>query len=290
MNDLVQFLFSGLTVGAIYALAALGFTIIYNASGVINFAQGDFLMLGGMITVALIEVHVPPLLAVPLAVLATIIIAGLVYRFAVAPAGDADVLTLIIITIGASIFIQGIVQIVLGKNQHTLASFSGDKPLSFAGAMLLPQTLWVLGVGAIMVILVACFFRFTLLGKAMLAVSMDKMAAQMVGINTRMVLLLSFCLAGLLGAVAGIVATPITTTVYDIGLMLGMKGFVAASLGGLGSGVGAIVGGLIVGLLEALISGYVSSAYKDAVPFVLIVVILLVMPHGLFGAKASERV
>lgn len=290
MNDLVQFLFSGLTVGAIYALAALGFTIIYNASGVINFAQGDFLMLGGMITVALIEAHVPPLLAVPLAVLATIIIAGLVYRLAVAPAGDADVLTLIIITIGASIFIQGIVQIVLGKNQHTLASFSGDTPLSFAGATLLPQTLWVLGIGAIMVILVACFFRFTLLGKAMLAVSMDKMAAQMVGINARMVLLLSFCLAGLLGAVAGIVATPITTTVYDIGLMLGMKGFVAASLGGLGSGVGAIVGGLIVGLLEALISGYVSSAYKDAVPFVLIVVILLVMPHGLFGAKASERV
>jgi branched-chain amino acid transport system permease protein len=290
VNDLLQFLFSGLTVGAIYALAALGFTIIYNASGVINFAQGDFLMLGGMITVALIEAHVPPLLAVPLAVLATIIIAGLVYRLAVAPAGDADVLTLIIITIGASIFIQGIVQIVLGKNQHTLASFSGDAPLSFAGAMLLPQTLWVLGIGAIMVILVACFFRFTLLGKAMLAVSMDKMAAQMVGINTRMVLLLSFCLAGLLGAVAGIVATPITTTVYDIGLMLGMKGFVAASLGGLGSGVGAIVGGLIVGLLEALISGYVSSAYKDAVPFVLIVVILLVMPHGLFGAKASERV
>jgi branched-subunit amino acid ABC-type transport system permease component len=290
VNDLVQFLFSGLTVGAIYALAALGFTIIYNASGVINFAQGDFLMLGGMITVALIEAHVPPLLAAPLAVLATIIIAGLVYRFAVAPAGDADVLTLIIITIGASIFIQGIVQIVLGKNQHTLASFSGDTPLSFAGATLLPQTLWVLGIGAIMVILVACFFRFTLLGKAMLAVSMDKMAAQMVGINARMVLLLSFCLAGLLGAVAGIVATPITTTVYDIGLMLGMKGFVAASLGGLGSGVGAIVGGLIVGLLEALISGYVSSAYKDAVPFVLIVVILLVMPHGLFGAKASERV
>ena len=290
MNDLLQFLFSGLTVGAIYALAALGFTIIYNASGVINFAQGDFLMLGGMITVALIEAHVPPLLAVPLAVLATVIIAGLVYRLAVAPAGDADVLTLIIITIGASIFIQGIVQIVLGKNQHTLASFSGDTPLSFAGATLLPQTLWVLGIGAIMVILVACFFRFTLLGKAMLAVSMDKMAAQMVGINARMVLLLSFCLAGLLGAVAGIVATPITTTVYDIGLMLGMKGFVAASLGGLGSGVGAIVGGLIVGLLEALISGYVSSAYKDAVPFVLIVVILLVMPHGLFGAKASERV
>lgn len=290
MNDFLQFLFSGLTVGAIYALAALGFTIIYNSSGVINFAQGDFLMLGGMSTVALIHLNVPPLIAALIAVLATVLVATLIQRFAVAPAGDASVLTLIIITIGASIFIQGIVQILLGKNQHTLPSFSGDVAISIGGAKLLPQSLWVLGVAAVLVVLVGCFFRFTLLGKAMLAISMNKMAAQMVGINNRMVLLLSFGLAGMLGAVAGIVATPITTTVYDIGLMLGMKGFVAASLGGLGSGVGAIAGGLIVGLLEAMISGYVSSAYKDAVPFVMIVFLLLLMPHGLFGAKVSERV
>lgn len=290
MSDFMQFLFSGLTVGSIYALAALGFTIIYNASGVINFAQGEFLMLGGMITVALIEMNVPPMLAAPLAVLATVIIAGLMQRLAVAPAGDANVLTLIIITIGASIFLQGVVQIVIGKNQHTLPSFSGDTPLIFGGARLLPQSLWVIGVGAVMVTLVGCFFRFTLLGKAMLAVSMNKAAAQMVGINTRIVLLLSFCLAGLLGSVAGIVATPITTTVYDIGLMLGMKGFVAASLGGLGSGIGAVVGGLMVGILEAMIAGYVSSAYKDAVPFVMIIIILLLMPRGLFGAKVTERV
>jgi branched-chain amino acid transport system permease protein len=291
MSDFLQFLLSGLTTGAIYALAALGFTIIYNASGVINFAQGDFLMLGGMISAALLQqMQLPLAAAIPLAVLATVIIAGLLQRLAIAPAGEGSILTLIIITIGASIFMQGVVQIVLGKNQNTLPSFSGDTPIAIGGAMMLPQSLWILGVGAVLVLLVACFFRYTLLGKAMLAVSMNKMAAQMVGINTRIVLLLAFCLSGLLGAVAGIVAAPITTTQYDIGLMLGMKGFVAASLGGLGSGIGAVVGGLIVGLLEAFVAGYVSSAYKDAVPFVLIILILLLMPNGLFGAKVSERV
>jgi branched-chain amino acid transport system permease protein len=290
MSDFLQFFLSGLTTGSIYALAALGFTIIYNASGVINFAQGDFLMLGGMVTVALVQMQLPLALAIPLAVLATIIVAGLLQRLAIAPAGDGSVLTLIIITIGASIFIQGVVQIVLDKNQHSLPAFSGDTPIQIGGAMMLPQSLWILGIAALLVLLVACFFRFTLLGKAMLAVSMNRMAAQMVGINTKVVLLLAFCLSGLLGAVAGIAAAPITTTVYDIGLMLGMKGFVAASLGGLGSGIGAVVGGLIVGLLEAFVAGYVSSAYKDAVPFVMIILILLLMPHGLFGAKVSERV
>lgn len=290
MSDFMQFLLSGLTTGSIYALAALGFAIIYNASGVINFAQGDFLMLGGMVTVALTHMQVPVALAIPLSVVVTVVIAGLLQRLAIAPAGDSSILTLIIITIGASIFLQGVVQIVLGKNQHTLPSFSGDTPIKFGGAMLLPQSLWVIGVAALLVLMVACFFRFTLLGKAMLAVSMNRIAAQMVGINTKMVLLLAFCLSGLLGAVAGIVAAPITTTVYDIGLMLGMKGFVAASLGGLGSGIGAVIGGLIVGLLEAFVAGYVSSAYKDAVPFVMIILILLLMPHGLFGAKVSERV
>ncbi len=148
----------------------------------------------------------------------------------------------------------------------------------------------MLGIAALLVALVFAFFRFTLIGKAMLAVAANKLAAQAVGIPSTRILQLAFGLSALLGAIAGLVAAPITTTVYDLGLMLGMKGFVAATLGGLGSGVGAIVGGLIVGLLEALMAGYVSSAYKDAVPFVLIVVIMLVMPGGLFGAKTSERV
>ncbi len=290
MSEFLQFLFSGLTTGSIYAVSGLGLAIIYNASGVINFAQGDFLMIGGMATVALLAAGVPLPLAIVLAVLITVAVGACLQRFALAPAGDSDALALIIITIGASIFIQGIVLLLLDKNQHALASFSGDTPIAIGGASLLPQSLWVMGVGAVLVVLVAAFFRFTLLGKAIRATAANHMAAQLVGINTRFVLLVSFCLAALLGGLAGIVAAPITTTSYDLGLTLGMKGFVAATLGGLGSAFGAVAGGLLVGILEAMIAGYVSSAYKDAVPFVLIIVILLFRPQGLFGGRVIERV
>jgi branched-chain amino acid transport system permease protein len=290
MSDLAQFMFSGLTTGAVYALAALGFTLIYNASGVINFAQGDFLMLSAMVAAALLGRQVGYGTAIVAGVAVTVIVGLLLYRLAIQPAGDANVVSLIIITIGASTFIQGVVQVVLGKNQQVLPPLSGDATLRILGAYVLPQALWVLGTAAVLVAACAAFFRTTLIGKAMLAVAANKLAAQAVGIPTRRVLQLSFGMSALLGALAGVVAAPITTTVYDIGLMLGMKGFVAATLGGLGSGVGAVVGGLLVGVLEALVAGYVSSAYKDAVPFVLIIVILLVMPHGLFGAKPTERV
>lgn len=290
MADFFQFLFSGLTSGAVYALAALGFTLIYNASGVINFAQGDFLMISAMVTAALLAQHVPYGLALATGVLVTVLAGVLLYRLAIKPAGDADVVSLIIITIGASIFVQGVVQVLLGKNQQVLPPFSGDTPLRILGAYVLPQALWVLGVAAVLVAACAAFFRFSLFGKAMLAVAANKLAARAVGIPTGRILQVSFGLSALLGAVAGAVSAPITTTGYDIGLMLGMKGFVAATLGGLGSGLGAVAGGLLVGVLEALVAGYVSSAYKDAVPFVMIIVILLVMPHGLFGAKSTERV
>jgi branched-chain amino acid transport system permease protein len=290
MTDLAQFLFAGLTTGAVYALAALGFTLIYNASGVINFAQGDFLMLSAMVTVAMLKQQVSYPVAIVIGIAVTVAAGVLLYRLAIKPAGDADVVSLIIITIGASIFLQGVVQVVLGKNQHVLPPFTGDAAIDLLGARVLPQAFWVLGTGALLVAAVAAFFRFTLVGKATLAVAANKLAAGAVGIPTGRILQMSFGLSALLGAVAGVVAAPITTTVSDIGLMLGMKGFVAATLGGLGSGLGAVVGGLLVGLLEALVAGYVSSAYKDAVPFAMIIVILLVMPTGLFGRKSTDRV
>lgn len=290
MADFAQFVFAGLTTGAIYALAALGFSVIYNASGVINFAQGDFLMIGGMVAATLAGMHLPLPVAVLAATVVGVAVGSLLYMLAIRPAKDANVLSLIIITIGASLFIQGAVQLVLGKNQRTLPAFSGDEALSVFGAYVLPQSLWVWGVSIVLVIVCTCFFKLTLTGKAMLAVAANRLASQAVGISTSRMLLLSFGLAAGSSAVAGATAAPITTTVYDVGLMLGMKGFVAATLGGLGSGPGAIVGGLLVGLLEAFMAGYVSSAYKDAVPFVLIIVILLVMPQGIFGKRSTERV
>ncbi|OFZ89420.1 MAG: ABC transporter permease [Betaproteobacteria bacterium RBG_16_64_18] len=290
LSQTLQYLFSGLTNGAIYALSALGFSLIYNASGVINFAQGEFIMLGGVAAVLLTSAGVPLPLAILLAVLMVAVVGLLLEKFAIEPAGDADVVSLIIITIGASIFLQGVAQVVFGKGQRALAPFTGDAPIVIAGASLLPQSLWMIGTGAVIVLVLAWFFGRTRLGKAMLATAHNRLAARLVGINTRHVLALSFVISAALGAIAGVVSAPITLTSYDVGIMVGLKGFVAATLGGLGSGVGAVAGGLILGLTEALAAGYISSAYKDAVPFVLIILILFFMPRGLFGARVTERV
>ena len=288
--QLMQYLLTGLTVGAIYALVALGFSIIFNASHVINFAQGEFVMIGGMATVSLVATGVPYLLAIPLAIAAAALAGLALEKFAVEPARDASVVTLIIITIGASIFLRGLAMLVWDKNLHALKPFTGDTPIAIAGATILPQSLWVLGVTLAIVVALSWFFGRTLLGKAMLATSHNRLAAQLVGINVRMILFLSFGLSAALGAVAGILIAPITTTSYEVGVMLGLKGFAAAILGGLGSGVGAVVGGLVLGIAETMSAGYLSSAYKDAIAFVIILAVLFFLPSGLFGKRGGDRV
>jgi branched-chain amino acid transport system permease protein len=290
LSQFLQFLFSGITVGATYALAALGFTLIYNASNVINFAQGEFIMLGGMLAFYFMQAGVPMPLAILLAIALPALAGLLLEKLAIEPARDADVVTLIIITIGASLVIRGLIQIWLGKGAHTYPAFSGSEPFLIGGATLLPQSLWVLGITALVVVALWYFFSRTLAGKAILATSCNPLAAQLVGVNTQWVLLISFALSAALGAIGGVLLTPITLTSYDVGIMLGLKGFVAVVVGGLGSGLGAVVGGLLVGIIEAMAAGYISSAYKDAVPFILILVILFFMPRGIFGAKVTERV
>jgi branched-chain amino acid transport system permease protein len=290
LAQLLQFLFSGLTVGATYALAALGFTLIYNASNVINFAQGEFIMLGGMLAVFFTQAGLPLPAALVLAILVPAVVGVVIEKLAIEPVKGAETVTLIIITIGASLVIRGLVQVFLGKNTHSLPAFSGDTPIEILGATLMPQSLWVMGVTAIVVVVLWYFFNRTLTGKAMLATSYNRLAAELVGINTNGVLFMSFAMSAALGALGGILITPITLTSYDVGIMLGLKGFVAAVLGGLGNGLGAVVGGLLVGILEAMGAGYLSSAYKDAIPFVLILFILFFMPRGLFGAKVTDRV
>ncbi|HEV8078337.1 MAG TPA: branched-chain amino acid ABC transporter permease [Marinobacter sp.] len=289
-SEFLQYLFTGITIGATYALIALGFTLIYNASHVINFAQGEFLMIGGMATVSLMAMGVPMLLAIVLAVILAGVLGIALQRLAIAPAKGADVVTLIIITIGASIFIRGLAQLVWGKKYHVMPNFSSDEPIQIFGAVLNSQSLWVLGVGAVLVAVLVYFFTRTMTGKAILATSMNKDAARLVGIRTQMVLMLAFMVSALLGSIAGIVVAPITFTSYDIGIILGLKGFVAAAIGGLGSGVGAVVGGLALGVVEAMAAGYLSSDYKDAVAFSMILLVLFFMPRGLFGAKVVERV
>jgi branched-chain amino acid transport system permease protein len=290
LGEFLQFLVSGITVGAIYALVGLGFSIIYNASHVINFAQGEFVMLGGMGTVSLMLAGVPMIAAAPLAIFLVVLVGMLLEKFAVEPARNASVVTLIIITIGASILIRGIVEVTLGKDFHRLPAFSGEDAIMVGGAAVQPQSLWILGVLGIVVAALRWFFGRTKLGKAILATSYNPLAAQLVGIETRTILLVSFGLSSALGGLAGILTAPITLTKYDIGIMLGLKGFAAAILGGLGSSYGAVAGGLLLGVIEAMSAGYISSAYKDAVAFIIILGVLFFVPSGLFGTRQTERV
>jgi branched-chain amino acid transport system permease protein len=286
----LQYLAGGLTAGAIYALVALGYSIIYNASRAINFAQGEFVMIGGMCAVTLVDAGTPLALALPLAVLAAVVVGLVLEKVAIEPARKADTVTLIIITIGAALLLRGLAQLVWDKRVHALPAFTGDQPLHLLGATVLPQSLWVLGGAGVAVVGLSWFFGRTLFGKAMLATSYNPLAAQLVGISTRRVLFVSFGLASALGALAGVLTAPITFTSYDTGIMLGLKGFAAAMLGGLGSFGGAVLGGLVLGLAEALGAGFVSSAYKDAIAFVVILAVLFFMPGGLLGARRSDRV
>jgi branched-chain amino acid transport system permease protein len=290
-STLLQYLVTGLTLGSTYGLTALGFTIIFNTTGVINFAQGEFVMLGGMMSVYFVKtLGLPEPMAVVLAVVGTTLVGALVERLAIRPVRDCPAINLIIITIGVSILIRGLAMLAWGKDTHALEPFSGSAPIPFLGATIMPQALWVLGVSLVLLGGLKVFFSATIHGKAMLACSFDAKAASLVGIGVPRMVLLSFMISALVGAVGGVLLAPITLTSFDVGVMLGLKGFAACILGGLGNPFGAAAGGVILGVLESLGAGFVSSAYKDALAFVILLVLLFVKPSGLFGRKDSKRV
>ena len=246
MAEFLQFLFSGLTVGAVYALVALGFTLIYNASGIINFAQGEFVMLGGMTTVFLAMLGVPLPLAAVLAVVCAVAIGLILYRFAIEPARGADAVALIMITIGASIFLRGAAQVVFDKRFHSLPHLLGTDPIRIGGAAVLPQSLIVLAGAAVIVVLLWLFIDRTLFGKAVTATAANRLAASLVGINTGRIIGFSFAVSAAIGALAGILVSPLTLTSYDVGTLLALKGFAAAMLGGIGYALGGVIGGLLL--------------------------------------------
>lgn len=290
MPELMQFLLSGITVGAVYALVALGFTIIYNASDVVNFAQGEFVMLGGMITVFAHAAGLPLPLAALIAIGVTALIGVALNKLAIEPARGAPVVSLIIITIGASIFIRGATQLAFDKQIHRFPAISGDDPIHVLGATILPQSVWIIAGAFAIFICLWLFFTRTLIGRAVLATSNNRLAAQLVGINTNWIMTLSFAVSAAIGALAGVLVTPVTMTAYDVGIALALKGFAGAMLGGMGNPKGALVGGILLGLLEALTAGYISSQYKDAAAFIVILAVLFAMPQGLFGKKSTDRV
>ena len=282
---------SGLTTGAIYALVALGFCLIHNTTGIVNFAQGDFLSLGGlMMYTCLFGLGLPIPLAFVLAALSVGLVGFALERVALRPAKGHSVTVLIFITIGASIFMRGVFQEFWGKDALALPPLTPDVPLKFFGAAFTPQNLWVIGVTIAAIWGLNHFFRHTLTGKAMSATAVNQRAAALMGIDTGRMTMYSFGLAGVLGALAGMLITPITSLSYGVGVMIGLKGFAAAVLGGYGNFTGAVLGGVALGLLESLGAGLISSVYKDAIAFFLLLLVLFARPGGIMGAKVESRV
>ena len=289
-SQIVQFLLTGITIGTIYGMVALGFNIIYNATGIINFAQGEFVMLGGMFMVWFTTVlKLPMLAAFALSVAVVTLIGALFERLAIYPLKRPSVLILIMITLAGSIIMKGSAMLFWGKETYTLPHFSGEEPFYLFGATILPQTLWIIGIMLMVVIILAGFFNFTMLGKAMRACAVNPTAASLVGISVKKMVLLSFALSAALGAIAGIIITPVALIEYDRGAILALKGFAAAVLGGLGNGVGAVVAGLLIGILESLGAGLISSGYKDAIALLVLLLVLFVKPSGIFGVSEASK-
>ncbi len=284
-QQVLQFLITGITNGSIYALIALGFVVIYSVTSVINFAQGEFAMLGALMAVSLITAGLPQGLALVVAVIGVGILSAVLYRVGLWPARDASPLTLIIITIGAALAIRGLALVVWGTDPYQMAPFTVGSPLQVGGAVIRLQSLWVLGTTLVLQPLLNLFFTRTMLGRSLRACAVNRLAARLMGIRTDRMALLAFGLSGAVGALGGVIIAPIIFATYDMGLMLSLKGFVAAVMGGLVNYPAAVAGGFLLGILESLGAGFISSGYKDAIAFIALFIILLSKPRWLVRAE-----
>lgn len=285
LNLLPLLVANGVVFGAIYGINAVGFSIMYNATNIINFTQGEFVMLGGMLTFVLYtHGHLPLPLAALGAIAATTLIGLIVERVAIRPLwrrGAKD-WTYVFMLFAVATVIPNVIMLVISRDAETFPPFGGLRALTLGSVTVTPQALWVLCVTLAMAVALHAFYNHTLLGKAMKASAVNRRAAAWMGIPVERMVALSFALSALLGAVGGVVFTPMTTTQFNIGLAFTLKGFAAAIIGGLGNIPGAIVGGLVLGILEALSTAFISSMYGDAVTYAILFVILLVWPTGFF--------
>ncbi len=248
-------------------------------------------MFGGMLTIFFLNVMQLPLWAAIPSAIAVATVAGILFeRLAIRPLRHATPINLVIITIGGSILLRGVAMLLWGKDTHAVPPFTGEDPISIGGATILPQHLWILAITVVIILVNKFYFYHTISGKAMRACSYNPRAAGLVGIDVRRMVLFSFMISSALGSLAGIIVAPLTMTAYDVGIMLGLKGFCAAIIGGMSSGMATVIGGLILGILESLGAGLVSSGYKDAIAFIILLLILFIRPQGLFGKAETERV
>lgn len=284
LDNVLQVLSAGLGNGAMYALVALGFGLVYSVSRYLNLLQGEFVVLGGLITVWLSEVHHWHIALAAVAAVAATCVVGLVFqRLTLSPSRRLAPDVALMVTFGGVYVVRGIAMVLFGKDPVSLPSFSGEAPIMVGNVAISTQIVWVIATLAVTSVALWAFFNRTVTGKAMLACAESPNGAQLVGIDLGSVAARTYALAAIIGAIAGVVAAPLTSVSYDGGLSTALHGFIAAIFGGLGSYPGAVVGGLVVGVVEAVATGYVSSEFKDAVTFGALLLLLLVRPHGIFG-------
>lgn len=290
IDQLLQLLFSGLTLGSIYALIALALVTTFNITGILNLAQGEFVAIGALVAISLSATGMPMATAFLAALLLVACLGGFLERVAIHPARGASGLTLIIITIGLSIALRGLALLGWGTDTYSLPAFTQGGPLFIGGAALNLQSFWVLGLAVTSLVALYAFFELTYPGKAVKAAVINKTAARLVGINPHTISFWAFVGSGALGAAAGIFIAPITMATYDMGFMLGIKGFIAAAIGGLGNVGGAVLGGLLLGILESYSAGLISSGLKDGLVIIVLLVVLMVRPQGILGLLGERKI
>jgi len=285
-SQVLQFLLAGLTLGSIYALVGFSVALVHRASTIMNLAQGEFSMLGAMTAIYLTTVTKLPLaLAFVIAVLAGAFGGVLLERVVIRPALRFPTIMVVMVTVGAAIAIEGFALVVWGADSFTLTPFTGQDPISVFGATILPQAMWVLGVGVLLSIVFWLFFDRTTLGLAMRAAAENRSAAALIGIEGERVTMIAFGMSAAVASVAGIIIAPLIFTSFLTGLMITIKGSVAAVLGGINSNAGVILGGLILGLSESLIAGFLPSVYKDVFAVLLLLLLLCLKPNGIIGER-----
>lgn len=289
MSDLLQLIFSGLAQGAVYGLVAMGFVAVFAVREIVNLAQGEYSALAGLCAISAVVAGVPLPLAILLVVPLVVLVSVIIERVCIEPVRRMTPLVSIILTLGVSTALKAIMLLVWGPQARGLPKFPGND-IVLAGVSLRSQELWILGISVIVGAAVIWAYEHTLLGKSMRACAEQPIAARLVGISPRKATMLAFGAAGLVGAIAGIIGSPIYFSSWDYGLALGLKGFVAATLGGLVSLRVALVGGVVLGILENLVAGYIDSGYRDAVAFLVLLLVLLVRPQGLTFRAPAARV
>lgn len=291
MSAFLQYVLSGLSIGAIYGLVGLGFYIMWSTCRAVNFAHGDVLMLGAVLAVVLLDQQVPLFIGIPLAIVASAVFGMLLERFAVRPFNKkSSAISWMLTTIAIGIMLESFVTITFGSFARALPSPGVDKAITFAGAGVYPQELLIPVFAIAAMFLLETFYRKTMVGRAMRAVAYDRMAAGLMGINVNRITMIAFGLAGAFGGFAGILIAPIIQVSASMGLLLGLKGFAVAIIAGIANPMGVVVTGLIYGVMEKFVEGYISTAAREVVGFSIMIVMLLLFPQGVFGRKEVVKV